>query len=44
MFRYLQVFVDTPGFVSRRSKTRKQLEKSVLFDAYDSVEDVDVGK
>ena len=39
----IQVFVDTPGFVSKKSKTRKELEKSVLMDAYDSLEGVDVG-
>ena len=39
----IQVFVDTPGFVCKKSKTRKELEKSVLMDAYDSLEGVDVG-
>ena len=43
IFIIIQVFVDTPGFVSKKSKTRKELEKSVLMDAYDSLEGVDVG-
>ncbi|XP_067934062.1 GTPase Era, mitochondrial-like isoform X2 [Watersipora subatra] len=36
------VFVDTPGFVSHRSRITHSVEKSLIVDAYDSVEEVDV--
>ena len=38
------MFVDTPGFVSERSRIRHSVEKSLLIDAYSSVDKVDVGK
>lgn len=41
---FVQVFVDTPGFVSHTGKAFHSVEKSLLVDSYASVEEVDVGK
>jgi len=36
--------VDAPGFVSKKSRAKHDLESSLFYDPYTSVKDVDIGR